>query len=140
MSIFEFERVLIAILIIMMVGIAATGGYLWYVEKQEIPLTTIGADKKTDEAIILSGVYTCLQKVGTNIRQADCLSGVTTGEGLVFGLAMERVIEAGGSLDLEAGEEIVAGGHMLPDEDIDTETWNGYALEGVLQVEEIAKQ
>lgn len=135
MSIFQFERILIGVFVVLLVCIAGVGGYLWHVEKQGIPTPEV--EIPTDIAI-MEGTYACVPRIdGTTTR--ECLPAINLG-GEFFALDLASVIEAGGELGLRVGEPITVGGIFVPIEEISSDEWDVYRIQGIMKVEELTRE
>lgn len=135
MSIFQFERILIGVFVVLIVSIAGLGGYLWHVESKGIPTTEI--ETPTGLAI-MEGTYACLPRLdGTTTR--DCIPSIKMG-GEFYALDFVSVIEAGGELGLRVGEVITVGGIFIPIEEISSNQWDVYRVQGIMKVEEVSRE
>ena len=135
MSIFQLERILIGFFVVILVCIAALGGYLWHVEQQGVPTPEIAAP--TDLAI-MEGTYACLQRLdGTST--SECIPAIKLG-GDFYALDLATVIEAGGELRLRVGENITVGGIFTPIEEISSDQWSVYRVQGIMKVEEVSRE
>ncbi len=135
MSIFQFERILIGVFIALILCIAAVGGYLWRVEQQGIPVAKV--ETPTNLAI-MTGTYACLSRLdGATTR--ECIPSIKMGEEF-YALDLAPVIEAGAELGLRAGEKITVGGTFVPIEEISSNQWEVYRVQGVMKVEEVSRE
>lgn len=137
MSIFQFERILGFVFAIVILAIAAAGGYLWYIENQEIPLQTTTVSE-TENTQVLEGVYACLPRAD-GAKGRECTPGIKVGDEY-YALDLASVIEAGGELGLRAGEKISVGGTIVPIEEISSDQWKAYSLKGIMRVLEVARE
>ena len=134
MSIFQFERILIGLFVVLIVCIAGAGGYLWYVESQGIPVTEV--EVPTDIAI-MEGTYGCVPRIdGTST--SECLPALKMA-GEFYALDLAQVIEAGGNISLRVGETITVGGMFTPIEEISSDQWDVYRIQGIMKVEEVTR-
>ncbi len=135
MSIFQFERILFVVFGVLIVCIAGLGGYLWHVEQQGIPTPEVEAPKGL---AIMEGTYACLQRLdGTTTR--DCIPSIKMG-GEFYALDLAQAIEAGAELGLRVGEKITVGGIFVPIEEISSDQWSVYFLQGLMKVEEVSRE
>jgi len=136
MSVFQFERILSIALVVVVVCIAAGAGYLWYVESRGIPQETIASSGS--QAVILEGTYVCLPHTDGS-KAKECTPGLKVGEEY-YALDMAAVIESGSKLTLTNGMKILAGGVVVPIEEISSDQWQNYPVKGIMKVEEVARQ
>lgn len=135
MSIFQFERILIAFFVVLVISIAGVGGYLWHVESQGIPVPE--AETPTDIAI-MEGTYGCVPRIDET-STSECLPAIKMG-GEFYALDLTQVIEAGGTLNLRVGEPVTVGGIFVPIEEISTNEWEVYRIQGIMKVEELTRE
>ncbi|MEK7509750.1 MAG: hypothetical protein AAB605_03480 [Patescibacteria group bacterium] len=138
MSIFQFERILSVGLVVVVVLVAAAGGYLWYVESQGNPLEAASRQANTSEATVLEGTYVCLPHTDGS-KAKECTPGIKVGDEH-YALDMAAVIEGGSTLTLTNGMKILAGGIVVPIEETSSDQWQNYPVRGIMKVEEVAKQ
>jgi hypothetical protein len=134
MSIFQFERILIGVFVVLLVCIAGVGGYLWQVESEGIPTPEI---EVPEGVAIMEGVYACLPRID-GASTSECIPAIKLGEEF-FALDLARFIESGGELRFRVGETITVGGIFTPLEAISDEQWDVYRLQGVMEVEEVTR-
>ncbi len=131
------NRGLWILLCALLLAIFLIGGYLMYVSYAGIPVS--GADDQQEQAVVLRGVYSCLPHAdGT--KPKECTPGIKTDSGEYTALDMGLVIESGGNIKLTDGTRILAGGVVVPIEEISSDQWKPYPIKGIMRVEEIAKQ
>lgn len=135
MSIFQLERILIGLFVVILVCIAALGGYLWHVEQQGVPAPEV--ETPTGLAI-MEGTYACLERLdGTST--SECMPAIKLG-GDAYALDLASVIAAGGEIGFRVGEKITVGGIFTPIEEISSAQWSVYRVQGIMKVEEVSRE
>lgn len=135
MSIFQFEKILGVVLVVIVVVMASLGGYLWYVESRGIPTQHIASEKT--QASILEGTYVCLQRTDGK-RTTECTPGIKVKEDQ-YALDLAYVVGGEKSISLSNGMKILVGGVIVPVEEVSTDQWDRYSIKGIMRVEEVAK-
>ena len=72
-------------------------------------------------------------------KAKECTPGLKVGEEY-YALDMAAVIESGSKLTLTNGMKILAGGVVVPIEEISSDQWQNYPVKGIMKVEEVARQ
>ncbi len=134
MSIFQFERILIGVFVVLIICIAGVGGYLWHVEKEGIPMQEV--EEPTGVAI-MEGTYACLPRLDEGVT-AECIPALKMG-GEFYALDLAPLIEVGGELKARVGETITVGGIFVPIEEISSDLWDVYRVQGIMRVEEFSR-
>jgi len=127
-------------LIIVVVSIAA----LWvFLRPQSAPFqsspiqTTPISSPKSDVPIevSLAGEYLCLPHRDTDGPQTlECALGLKTNEGNYYALDFDDLLRSG-EIDFGTGTRIVVSGQLVPIEQISSDQWQRYAIEGIIKVE-----
>lgn len=139
-TLFKENKVLSSIFIAIVVLAVLAGGYLWYLQASGVPDEPAAQNTPTEtsKAVILEGMYVCLPHTdGTKAK--ECTPGIRVENKDYYALDMAIIVESGTSLKLTNGMKILAGGVIVPIEEISTDQWQKYPIRGIMSVEEVAK-
>jgi len=139
MQTFKENKVLSSIFIAIVVLAVLAGGYLGYLQASGVPEPAgQNTPAETSKAVILEGTYVCLPHTdGTKAK--ECTPGIQVENKDYYALDMAIIVESGTSPKLTNGMKILAGGIIVPIEEISTDQWQKYPIKGIMQVEEVAK-
>ncbi|OGG60766.1 hypothetical protein A2765_01475 [Candidatus Kaiserbacteria bacterium RIFCSPHIGHO2_01_FULL_56_24] len=139
MPTFTENRVLWIALLVILALIIFSGGYLAYLQKSGIPQPVAQDTSPDTGAVVLSGTYVCLPHTDGS-KTKECTPGIKTDAGEYYALDMAKIIAGGTSAKLANNTKIIAGGTIVPIEEISTDQWKAYPVKGIMAVEEVAKQ
>jgi hypothetical protein len=80
----------------------------------------------------LVGTYVCLPHKDASVQSKECKFGIKTAEGLYYGLDVG--IESGPTPTLVVGDQLSAAGIVTPVEELSSDEWNQYPIEGIFSV------
>lgn len=138
MAMLEQNRTLwIAFYII--VGLALfAGAYLAVLSARGAPDVVIEEKPNAGAtAVILEGTYVCLPRID-DTASAECTPGIQMGE-QYYALDLALLLGSGTVTNFSPGMQILAAGEIISLEDIPSEQWDIYPVEGVMQVVEVAR-
>lgn len=139
MPTFKENRALWIALVLILVLIVLSGGYLAYLQKSGVPQPVAQESAQESGSTLLTGTYICLQRTD-EVKTKECTPGIKTTTGDYYALDMAQVIASGVSTKLTNNTKIIAGGTIVLIEAISTDQWKHYPIKGIMAVEEIAKQ